>query len=503
MADDDRPQYQHGVGTIGGTQFHWGSGTPGKYWSIPYGDYPVTPNAPTGAWAHQAGAIPIANNVIPDPLLGRNRIGIMIHSGSAPDLDQLYTQGCFKVDPQDWPNVRSQILAQADKGPLYLHVAPGGVAAFTNTKTFSQAGEDTPAATANATANTTAATQPSGGGAAPTPYTFKLPANAPMGMGNNNPLNIKYYQGAEAHYPGLVGPSTNTDQGDPQMKFSSPEAGWSAAYSLLNQKYGSGMTTPNQIIAGKGGWTPGNTQAAANVAKSAGIGPDDDIGFSDPAKAQKFMRALVTQEQGGAGSAYPDEMIAAAVGGKAPPTTAAPAPVGTTLTSVGGGDASKLPGFGTAAASKSFTEGLEKLAPGIAGGTGAGGQGGQDQQPQPSPILPPPEARNVAPPLAPAMEAQLTGYMPKPYGQTLNSFATPLEWGSAPPGASPYAPGLAAGANPLSVQPPATQQGAGTQMAATSPIGTSLSSLDPEAYQQRLAMLYGTTGGQGGYGGGY
>ena len=420
----------------------------------------------------------------------------MIHSGSAPALDQLYTQGCFKVDPQDWPNVRSQILAEADKGPLYLHVAPGGVAAFTNTKTLSQASDETPAATANATANTTAA-KPS--------YTFNLPANAPMGMGNNNPLNIKYYQGAEAHYPGLVGPSTNTDQGDPQMKFATPEAGWSAAYSLLNQKYGSGMTTPNQIIAGQGGWTPGNTQAAANVAKSAGIGPNDDIGFSDPAKAQKFMRALVTQEQGGAGSAYPDEMIAAAVSGKAPPATA-PAPVGTTLTSVGGGDASKFPGFGTAAASKSFTEGLEKVFPGLAAG-GAGGQGGQDQgqQPRPSPfigpqqlgpgIIPPPEARNVAPPMAPAMEAQLTGYMPKPYGQTLNSFATPLEWGGAPPGASPYAPNSAAGPNPLSVQPPPNQQGAGAQQ----PIGTSLNSLqnmDPALYQQRMAMLYGTSGGQ-------
>jgi hypothetical protein len=157
VADDPRPEYQHGVGTIGSTQFHWGSGMPGKYWSIPYGDYPVTPNAPTGAWAHQAGAIPIANNVIPDPQLGRNRIGIMIHSGSAPSLDQLYTEGCFKVDPQEWPTVRSQILAQADKGPLYLHVAPGGIAAFTNTKTFSQAGDQTPAATANVAANTTAA----------------------------------------------------------------------------------------------------------------------------------------------------------------------------------------------------------------------------------------------------------------------------------------------------------------------------------------------------------
>ena len=136
MALEDRPQYQHGVGTIGGQSFHWGSGMPGKYWSIPYGDYPVTPNAPTGDWAHRAGAIPIANNVIPDPQLGRNRIGIMIHSGSAASLDQLYTEGCFKVDPDDWPAVRSEILKEASNGPLYLHVQPGGVASFTSAATL-------------------------------------------------------------------------------------------------------------------------------------------------------------------------------------------------------------------------------------------------------------------------------------------------------------------------------------------------------------------------------
>ncbi len=136
MADEDRPQYQHGVGTIGGQSFHWGSGMPGKYWSIPYGDYPVTPNAPTGDWAHKAGAIPIANNVIPDPQLGRNRIGIMIHSGSAASLDQLYTEGCFKVDPDDWPAVRQEILKEASAGPLYLHVQPGGVASFTSAATM-------------------------------------------------------------------------------------------------------------------------------------------------------------------------------------------------------------------------------------------------------------------------------------------------------------------------------------------------------------------------------
>jgi hypothetical protein len=438
LVADDRPQYQHGLGTIGGQTFHWGSGMPGQYWSIPYGDYPVTPDAPTGDWAHRAGAIPIANNVIPDPQLGRNRIGIMIHSGSAPDLDTLYTQGCFKVAPSEWPAVRAEILSEAKSGPLYLHVAPGGVAAFTNTPTFSQASSQTPAANANAAANTTAATPPGttvnspnapvAGALAKPNYNFTLPDNAPMGMGNNNPLNIKYYKGAESDYSGLVGPSSNTDQGDPQMKFASPEAGWNAAYSLLNKKYSGGMTTPNQIIAGEKGWTPGNTAAAANVAKTAGIGPDDDIGFSDPDKAKKFMRALVTQEQGAAGAAYPDEMIAASIGGNAAPsTTAAP-----TQTAAAPPDQSwasqawsKLTGSPTDAQGNP-TGGqspLQQLTQASVAKLGAEGQTEKQEAPQREAQMQAPGARNVSPGLANVSQT---------YGQTLNSFLQPLTWGSSP-----------------------------------------------------------------------
>jgi len=207
---------------------------------------------------------------------------------------------------------------------------------------------------------------------------FTVPANAPMGMRNNNPLNIKWYK--DAPYEGLVGPSANTDQGDPQMVFKTPEAGWNAAYSLLNKKYGSGMTTPNMIIAGQGGWTPGNKQAALNVAKNAGIGPDDDIGFSDPAKAQKFMRALVQQEQGGASSAYPDAMIKGAVYGTTmnaagAPTTPAGGPAAPAATPVAG---TTLPGFQPGSpANKMAQDALKKL--------GGGGDAG-DEQPQAPPL---------------------------------------------------------------------------------------------------------------------
>jgi hypothetical protein len=113
-------------------------------------------------------------------------------------------------------------------------------------------------------------------------------ARLPAGMRNNNPGNIKY---VGQKIPGIVGPSVNTDQGDPQAVFDSPESGMRAMYSLLDKKYAGGKTTPNAIIAGNMGWTPGNYQAAINVARNAGIGPDDDIGMNDPSKAARFMIA--------------------------------------------------------------------------------------------------------------------------------------------------------------------------------------------------------------------
>lgn len=136
----------------------------------------------------------------------------------------------------------------------------------------------------------------------------------PAGMRNNNPGNIKYVGQKVA---GIVGPSVNTDQGDPQAVFSSPEAGMGAMYRLLLKKYQGGKTTPNAMIAGNMGWTPGNYDAAANVARSAGIGPNDDIGLTDPTRAARFMRGLIVQEHGNSGNLYTDDMIRASLSGDA------------------------------------------------------------------------------------------------------------------------------------------------------------------------------------------
>jgi hypothetical protein len=133
----------------------------------------------------------------------------------------------------------------------------------------------------------------------------------PAGMRNNNPGNIKF---VGQKIPGIVGPSENTDQGDPQAVFDTPESGMAAMFSLAKRKYDGGKKSTNQLIAGNMGWTPGNTQAAANVARTMGLGPDDDINLNDPAMASRFMRALILQEHGKSGNLYPESMINRALG---------------------------------------------------------------------------------------------------------------------------------------------------------------------------------------------
>lgn len=138
-------------------------------------------------------------------------------------------------------------------------------------------------------------------------------ATLPAGMRNNNPGNIKF---VGQKVPGIVGPSVNTDQGDPQAVFATPEAGMNAMYQLALRKYNGGKTTANKLIAGNMGWTPGNTQAAANVAASMGLSPDDDINLNDPAMAAKFLRGLIIQEHGKSGALYPESMILSAITGQ-------------------------------------------------------------------------------------------------------------------------------------------------------------------------------------------
>jgi hypothetical protein len=385
--NNQRPEYQHGLGTVGGSQFHWGSGTPGKYWSIPYGDYPVTPNAPTGAWAHQAGAIPIANNVIPDPQLGRNRIGIMIHSGSSDNLDQLYTQGCFKVAPQEWPAVRSEILKEASNGPLYLHVAPGGVAAFTNTKTFSQAGDQTPAANANAIAATTAA--PS-----------RVATPTPIPDGNSHADFIHNYASQIGVDPNLALGIANAE-GLRAWSSSNPNASSTVDIDKSTGKPFSFGDFQLNIHPG----------AMGAQALAAGIDP------RDPNQWQAADKFALDQMKAGGVKPWSGDPVAKAYLASG---QVAPAPVtpGTTINTT-------TPAAAPAAAVADGKDGQPtELDKGVASLTKAfGGDGGGGKPPPPPPpmqFMPDPRQQTIA------MQAQALA------AQTGQNAARPLTWGSGP-----------------------------------------------------------------------
>lgn len=124
----------------------------------------------------------------------------------------------------------------------------------------------------------------------------------PLGLRHSNNLfNIKYFQGAERNqnkWPGLLGPSVARDQGDPQMLFANPEDSGVAAAGLLRRKYDSGMRSPQSIIAGRSGWTPGHTMAPGNVARLAGVGVNDDLKLDTPEGMRRFLPALAEQEHG-------------------------------------------------------------------------------------------------------------------------------------------------------------------------------------------------------------
>ena len=416
MADGDRPQYQYGTGTIGGQQFHWGSGMPGKYWSIPYGDYPVTPNAPTGAWAHQAGAIPIANNVIPDPQLGRNRIGIMIHSGSSDSLDQLYTQGCFKVAPQEWPTVRAEILKEADNGPLYLHVQPGGVAAFTNTKTFSQASSDTPAANANAAANTTAnaPSQSAQGTTLNSNNVIDTLSKNIAGIesgGYKNPYDalnpdthaIGKYQVMPSNVPGWTQAALGQSMTPDEFKASpsAQEAVFRDQMQRNLQLYGPKdaasiwFTGKPYNIAGGDATDANKTTNASYVARAtAGL---DDSGTFQPSQAPG-----------------PIDPSIIAHGGTSPPIPTTP---GTTINSTPAVAGVSTSQWGQVGQNLKKTLGLPD--------DDSQGQGQQDSKPSPM-IGPSPQAHT----------ASLLGN-PQAYAQRMAALNQPMTWGSAPPGQMP------------------------------------------------------------------
>jgi len=147
----DRPRYYSGTATVPGSDqvFHFGSGGVGKG-SLPYGTYAIDFSkegiGPKGAAYSKHGFVDNAvaglndvgkGNVLSDPNVGA-RTGIEVHPARGHDLDHLYTQGCFGVSPDEWPDFKKALLnaaADAPGGKMYLTVNRGEAGA---TASFSQ-----------------------------------------------------------------------------------------------------------------------------------------------------------------------------------------------------------------------------------------------------------------------------------------------------------------------------------------------------------------------------
>lgn len=139
-------------------------------------------------------------------------------------------------------------------------------------------------------------------------------AKLPGGMrASNNPGNLKYsgskWQLANLSKYGPGGqltPSSQRDEGTQQLMFANPVAGMAGTAVLALTKYRSGMTTPNEIMRGPRGWTPGSVGAGSDnvVANAMGIGVNDDLQLDKPERMEKFLQGLILREHGPKGKQY-------------------------------------------------------------------------------------------------------------------------------------------------------------------------------------------------------
>lgn len=121
-----------------------------------------------------------------------------------------------------------------------------------------------------------------------------VPGSGPtIGDRYNNPGNIGYGNFA-ARFGGTAG--TVWDTGHAIAVFPNLQTGYKAMEQLLRSKYASGQHTLDEIIAGQGGWTPGNYIAAGNIARYMGVSPNQDLNLNDRAQMRALLRGLSTQE---------------------------------------------------------------------------------------------------------------------------------------------------------------------------------------------------------------
>ena len=150
------------------------------------------------------------------------------------------------------------------------------------------------------------------GGAGGSAFVPPVGDHLTAGMRQNNLGNIGFFG---QHMAGLIGPSIAHDVDHSIAKFATQDDGIRAAAALALAKYNKGRRNTWDIIAAKGGWTPGalGPGASVNVARAMGLGNRDDIHLDDQNQMVKFLHGLAVQEHGRAGQFYSEDRIRSAL----------------------------------------------------------------------------------------------------------------------------------------------------------------------------------------------
>jgi N-acetylmuramoyl-L-alanine amidase-like protein len=218
LADQaNRPYYYGGTVTIGGKEFHYGTGGGGRG-SVPYGTFPINPGdmGPIGRRIGAYGSVGGMGGHIPDPRFpGAPREGILIHSASSSNLDKLYSQGCFAVSRAEWPAFKQALIEETRKsGPMSLTIGRDGRASILPRETAEVRRTEQKTATAPGAApvqpgSPPAATPPSAtqavtpGGAPPSVATASRMAGGQGQFKGGAPKElIVHYTGGISHFTG-------------------------------------------------------------------------------------------------------------------------------------------------------------------------------------------------------------------------------------------------------------------------------------------------------------
>ena len=287
-------------------------------------------------------------------------------------------------------------------------------------KAYGAGGSTTPNVDARiaSTANTASLSPPS------------RPSSPTPGVTLNSPMDlVAQVESGNRNIPQAIH-DVNTDRGTPAGGyFQIIDPTWqryAGAAGVNVKQYPNAMSAPRDVQAAVAGAIPVNQWGPNTVAALKAQYPNIDT--------SQTLGAIQSSALGGA---------------PATPATPAVAP-------------GVLPGFPGKAQSDAFTQGAQALDKGMMhGGQSGGAPAGQAPAMQPLP------ARNVSP---------LLGQSAQIYGNTLTSMATPLQWGAATPGQTPYA-----------------------NVGGPAPLGTGLNSL---AQLQQMMAMYGG-GAADPYGGGY